>query len=149
MTLLLDLAIRLIGSINFRRKLLALGVLVMIPVLIMGFLVWNRAQQQISQVELAKQSLPIQLALLNLNLALQAHAVDTLRLADQDGKKYPQRKLVAAAMDNAAQAIQETTKNGVVAEDNRAHIHDTATAIDNLRVLAERLRSAVSNLKTG
>jgi hypothetical protein len=37
MTLLLDLAIRLIGSIDFRRNLLALGVLVMIPVLIMGF----------------------------------------------------------------------------------------------------------------
>ena len=107
MIFLLNPAIRLIGSIDFRRKLLALGVLVMIPVLILGFLVWDRAQQQISGVGMAKRSLPTQLALLNLNLALQAHAVDALRLADQEGKENPQRKFVAAAMDNAAQALQE------------------------------------------
>jgi methyl-accepting chemotaxis protein len=120
MIFLLNPAIRLIGSIDFRRKLLALGVLVMIPVLILGFLVWDRAQQQISRVDMAKRSLPTQMALLNLNLALQAHAVDALRLADKDGKENPQRKLAATAMDNAAQALQEAIKDEKVAASIKA-----------------------------
>ena len=111
MMFLLSPAVRLIGSFDFQRKLLALGVLVMIPVLILGFLVWDRAQQQINRVEVAKRSLPTQMILLNLNLALQAHAVDALRLANLDGTENPQRKLVAAAMDHATQVIQKTGKD--------------------------------------
>lgn len=112
---LLSPPIRLIGSIDFRRKLLTLGILIMIPVLILGFLVWDRAQLQISRLEMAKRSLPAQMALLNLNLVLQAHAADALRLADQDGMENPQGKLVAAAMDDAARALQEAIKDDGVA----------------------------------
>lgn len=151
MMFLLTPSTRLIGSTaaSIRRKLLTLGVLVMIPVPILGFLVWNRAQQQISRVEVAKRSLPTQMVLLNLNLTLQAHAAEALHLADQGGTESPQRKVVAAAMENAAQAIQETIKDDVVADASRAHTHDTATAIDKPRKLAGRLRSVASDLKTG
>ena len=114
MMFILSPAIRLIARVNFRRKLLTLGLLIMIPLLVLGLLVWDRAQQQVNRMSTARSSLPIQLALLDLNLAVQAHAVDALRLDDQGGSADSQRKAVAAALDTATMAIKQTISDATV-----------------------------------
>ena len=114
MMIILSPAIRLIARVNFRRKLLALGLLIMVPLLILGLLVWDRAQQQVNRMMTARSGLPIQLALLDLNLAVQAHAVDALRLDDQGGSADSQRKAVAAALDAATMAIKQTMSDATV-----------------------------------
>ncbi len=108
MMFILSPAIRLIARVNFRRKLLTLGLLIMIPLLVLGLLVWDRAQQQVNRMLTARSSLPIQLALLDLNLAVQAHAVDALRPVDQSSSLIPQRKAVVAALDATTSAIKQT-----------------------------------------